>query len=1052
MSCEQLLDPQGIETPAPRLSWTLASDQRGERQTAYRVVAASTPELLAVGRADLWDSGRVDASDSVLVPYAGRLLASHERCVWKVRVWGREGGPSAWSEPAEWLTGRIGSSPWPGEWIGLAVPTRIETLAGTSWIAAPDDEPGVAAPAGVTYFRKAFEVPDEGEVDSAVFRVAADDRVAIFLNGRDLGSRSGPSSTKELNVTHRLLPGRNVIAVAVTNDGDAPSPSGLVAWLRARLVSGAEFTVVSDGAWLTSRAEAHGWNAPGLDDSGWVAAETLGQVGMPPWGPVRHAESRRLAARYLRKRVDLAKPIRRTVVSYSGLGLSELYVNGRKIGDQVLSPAMMEYPKRLPYVTRDVTGALVEGENAIGVVLGSGRFYSPRSEVYASMPTYGSPMLRLVLEVEHTDGSRTVVVSDGSWRLTDDGPIVANNEYDGEEYDARKELTGWSEADYNDTAWRPAEVLSHPAGELSAPMIEPIRVTETIQPKRVHQPRPGAYVFDLGQNMVGWCRLRVRGPAGARVRLRHAETLLPDGNLALANLRTAKATDVYTLKGDGLEVWEPRFTTHGFRYVEVTGYPGTPSLSAIEGRVAHDDLQPTGRFECSNPILNQVYRNAVWGLRGNYRSVPTDCPQRDERQGWLGDRLEIARGESYMFDVAAFYAKWLRDIRDAQQPSGSLPDVAPAHWPTYTDNVVWPSASVLLPGMLHEQYGDKRPIERQYQSSQGWIRHMSQYVEEGLIGRDSYGDWCVPPEDPLLIHSDDPTRKTDAALLASAFFSHDLERMQRYAEMLARPSDAAWFAERASEISRALNARYFDPAEGAYGNGTQTSCVIPLAFGLVPTAGREVVFDRLVRNVTKVNHGHIATGLVGGQYLLQTLTRGGRADLAYQIAAQEDYPSWGYMASRGATTIWELWNGDTADPAMNSGNHVMLIGDLLTWLYEDLAGIAPDPAAPGFKRILMRPQPVEGLDYVVAAHRSPYGWIESEWRRTKQGLAWRVVVPPNATATLYLPARGEAQVTESSVPIQRAEGVTPLGVRSGRLVVRVASGRYDFEIDHRDDH
>jgi alpha-L-rhamnosidase len=412
------------------------------------------------------------------------------------------------------------------------------------------------------------------------------------------------------------------------------------------------------------------------------------------------------------------------------------------------------HDKRVYYVTFDVTERIRRGVNALGVVLGGGRYYADRSVVYAGTRTFGWPKLRLHLRIEHEDGSVAEIVSDESWRLTTDGPILTASEFDGEGYDARKELPGWSAPGYDDSTWQRAPLAAAPPGELDAQMIEPIRVTQTLKAVGMTEPRPGVFVFDMGQNMVGWCRLKVRGPAGATVELRHAETLKPDGMLLRANLRGAQATETYTLKGAAQpEVYEPRFTYHGFRYVEVRGFPGRPTPDAIEGRVVHDDLPTIGDFASSSGLLKQIYRNVVWGIRGNYRGIPTDCPQRDERQAWLGDRSEVSRGESYVFDDSLFYAKWLQDILDTQGPDGRLPDVAPTFWPTSTDNVTWPSTLVIVPETLRRQFGDAAPAALVYEAAKRWIDHMLGFAEEGILSKDTYGDWCVPPEDTLLIHT-----------------------------------------------------------------------------------------------------------------------------------------------------------------------------------------------------------------------------------------------------------------------------------------------------------
>jgi alpha-L-rhamnosidase len=675
--------------------------------------------------------------------------------------------------------------------------------------------------------------------------------------------------------------------------------------------------------------------------------------------------------------------------------------------------------------------------------------------------------------------------------MTTDGPIVANNEYDGEEYDARLELGDWSKAGFTPPSplggeragvrgegglgqeasgtpattphpspliplpsegrgkpeWRPVQLVSAPEGVVSAQMIEPIRVTQTLQPISITEPKPGVFIFDLGQNLVGWCRLKVSGKAGTQVTLRHAETLNADGTLYLANIRGARVTDIYTLKGKGTEIWEPRFTYHGFRYVEVTGLPGRPTLAAIAGCVVHDDLPSAGDFTCSNPLVNRIYQNIVWGTKGNYRSLPTDCPQRDERQGWLGDRSEESKGESFIFDTQAFHEKWLQDMADAQRNSGSVPDVCPSYWPLYNDDVTWPSSTVIIPQALREQFGDTAIVARHYDSAKKWVDYMQRFVTNGIISRDNYGDWCVPPEDPKLIHSLDPNRITDKALLATAYFYHDLRLMEGYAKMLGKDADAQHFAQLAEQMKTAFNEKFLKRDLGQYDNGTQTSCVLPLAFGLVPDDLRGKVFDHLVEKITVETKGHIGTGLIGGQYLMRVLSDNGRPDLAWTIATQKDYPGWGYMVGKGATTIWELWNGDTADPAMNSGNHVMLVGDLVIWLYENLAGIKADPAQPGFKHIIMKPTLVHGLRSVRATHRSPYGIIASEWHWSGTTLDWWLEIPANTTATVYIPISGTSTVFKgNSRSIDDA--VKLLRYENERGVFEAGSGKYHFSILH----
>ena len=1037
LRCEDLKNPTGVDAVHPRLSWLLDSSGYDQTQKAYQILVASSPKALAANQGDWWDSGKISSDQSIQVSYAGKPLTSRAQCFWKVRVWDQAGQVSAWSQPAQWEMGLLAPADWDdAKWIGLDGEVATNNLTGTSWIWFPGGEPGQSAAAATSYFRRIVTIPASRMIKRAQFQYTGDNEGRGWINDFDLGARNNFRTVKFNDLTTRLESGRTYVFGLTGYHKNAAQPAGVVGLLEIEFTEGPPLIVPTDEQWKVSDHEVPGWRETNFDDSGWVAAHKIGPVGMAPWGNVRSAESRVLPARYLRKGFSVEKKIACATVSFSGLGLSELYVNGSKVGDHVLSPAFAQYNAREFYVTYDVTKNLQPGANAIGVMLGNGRFFADRSKVYAGTVNFGFPKLMLKLSITYTDGSSSKIVSDDSWKVTASGPIRANNDYDGEQYDARKEFPDWSRAGFDDSKWQPAELVASPGGVLSAEMIEPIRVTETVKPISMQELRPGVFLFDMGQNLVGWCRLHVSGASGTSVTLRHAETLKSDGSLYTANLRGAQMTDNYILRGGGQEVWEPRFTSHGFRYVEVTGFPGRPTLDSLEGRVVNDDLPTAGEFTCSNDLLNRIYRAIVWGTRGNYRSIPTDCPQRDERQGWLGDRSEESHGETYLFDNANLYAKWLQDMADAQRPGGSVPDIAPAYWPIYSDNVVWPSSSLIIPGMLREQFDDRRIIASHYDSMKQWLDFMSGYLTNGIISRDNYGDWCVPPEVQALIHSKDPARITDKTLLATSFFYHDNRLMEQYATLLGKTVDARVFHEQAEKIKGAFNEQFLDRDRGQYSNGTQTACVLPLAFGLVPEEFRQRVFNHLVDKIENETHGHIGTGLVGGQYLCRVLNDNGRPDMVFAMASQKTYPGWGYMMENGATTIWELWNGNTADPTMNSGNHVMLIGDYVVWLYEDLAGIKPDPEQPAFKHIIMKPTLVGDLTLVKATHKSPYGLIASEWHRNNNKFDWQIEIPANTTATVYVPASNFDKVTTNDLKAARFE--------NGYSIYELGSGKYHF--------
>ncbi len=765
------------------------------------------------------------------------------------------------------------------------------------------------------------------------------------------------------------------------------------------------------------------WSAPAFWTTGlFNEADWQGQwIGLDNAAPGdSETQWSRLAARYLRKEFTLKKEVKRATVHIAGMGLYELFINGQRIGNQVLAPAPTDYRKTILYNTYDVT-SLLQTENAMGVTLGNGRFYTMRQNYKPyKIATFGYPKLRLNLIVEYADGSKETIATNTTWKLTADGPIRSNNEYDGEEYDARKELGNWTQTGYDDKSWMPAQRVSIPSGTLRAQMMPGMKVTETLKPVSIKK-LGNKYILDIGQNMAGWVRFRVKGQAGDSIRLRFAESLQDNGELYTRNFRDARSTDVYVVSGRETKdaTWAPRFIYHGFRYVEVCGYPNAKAEDFI-AEVVEDEMEHTGSFSCSDETLNKIIRNAFWGIRSNYKGMPVDCPQRNERQPWLGDRTMGCWGESMLFDNYAMYAKWTRDIREAQREDGCIPDVAPAYWNYYSDNVTWPAALPMACDMLFTNFGDKRPIEENYPAIKKWVSHIREYymTKEYIITRDKYGDWCVPPESLELIHSKDPSRKTDGDLIATAYYLKVLQLMHRFANLQGLKADAAEWEELEHRMKDAFNARFLHVKEGTspvpghalypdsifYGNNTVTANILPLAFGLVPKNLIDAVAQNAVTSIITTHKGHISTGVIGVQWLLRELSRRGHADVAYLLATNQTYPSWGYMVEKGATTIWELWNGDTANPEMNSGNHVMLLGDLLPWCFNNLAGIRADRWKSGYKHIVFQPAfEIQELSNVDASYTSIYGKITSRWTKTPTHLEWDIELPANTTGEVHLP-------------------------------------------------
>lgn len=801
--------------------------------------------------------------------------------------------------------------------------------------------------------------------------------------------------------------------------------------------------------WTTKGASP--WSAPASWSMGLLSTRDwhgrwIGLDRAFPWDSAETLFSR-LSARYFRKAFRATGPVERATLSISGLGFYDLYINGRRIGDQVLAPIPTDYTKRVLYNTFDVTSALQHGENVLGVVLGNGLFFTMRQHYKPDkIKNFGYPKMLLELDIHYHDGTTRRVVSDSTWKVTADGPVRSDNLYDGEEYDATREMPGWNLPGFDDRRWLKAQHVQPPGGRLEAEMEEPVNVMDTLRPVSLHYLRPGVYILDMGQNMTGWLRIHVTGKRGQAVTLRFAESLQANGEVATANLRDARATDVYRLKGEGEESWAPDFVYHGFRYVEISGYPGTPALSDFTGEVVYNAVRSTGSFRSDNEILNQVYHNAEWSILGDYKGIPVDCPQRNERMPWLGDRAVSAYGESFVADNEKLYASWLRDIDEAQTPDGVIPDVAPAFWHYYTDDVTWPATFFTVAAMLYRQYGDLRPLSAHYGSMCRWLSHIREkYMRDDLIPRDKYGDWCMPPAVTDLIHATDSDRITDGTLIATAYYYHLLRLTSRSARLLDKPGEARSFDSLADRIRLAFNRKFLDDSKGYYSNGTVTANILPLYFGITPQKDTGRVFAHIVRTITDVYHRHVSTGVIGTAWLMRTLTRYGRPDLAADLATTTSYPGWGYMAASGATTTWELWNGNKANPRMSSRNHVMLLGDLVVWLYEDVAGIKTAPDEPGFGGIVMKPGLTDSVRYVDAAYHSVHGLISSRWKAEGTRFVWDVMIPGNTHALVYVPNITAAAITESGRPAKQATGVRFVAEKDGYALYRVGSGHYHFE-------
>ncbi|QFZ78340.1 Bacterial alpha-L-rhamnosidase [Streptomyces fagopyri] len=1017
---EYVQHPLGIDAQHPRLSWPVASDEPGMRQSAYQIrVASSAPGL---SHPDVWDSGKVTSGDSVLVPYAGPRLEPRTRYFWTVRVWGTDGGVSGWSEPSWWETGLMDAAQWSAQWVSAPPAlTDAPSLEGSAWIWFPEGDPANSAPAVTRWFRRGVELP--GGITAATLAITADNVYAVSVNGTEV-ARTDLATDNEgwrrpavVDVLAQVRSGTNVLAVSATNASEGPA--GLVAVLTLHTASG-EQRIVTDASWRSTDKEPAGaWREAGFDDSAWPAAKEAAAWGAGPWGRVVPAS---YAANQLRHEFRLPrKKVSRARLYATALGLYEAHLNGRRVGRDQLAPGWTDYRERVQYQTYDVTALLRSGGNALGVYVAPG-WYAGNVGMFGPHQYGERPALLAQLEVEYADGTSERITSGPDWRATS-GPIVAADLLGGETYDARKETAGWTSPGFDDRAWLavrgagdavPARIVAQVDG--------PVRVAEELPVKKVTEPEPGVFVLDLGQNMVGSVRLRVKGRAGTTVRLRHAEVLNPDGTLYTANLRTAAATDTYTLKGGGEETYEPRFTFHGFRYVELTGFPGTPTAKAVTGRVMHTSAPFTFEFETNVPMLNQLHSNITWGQRGNFLSVPTDTPARDERLGWTGDINVFAPTAAYTMESARFLSKWLVDLRDGQTADGAFTDVAPMVGTVGNGVAGWGDAGVTVPWSLYQAYGDRQVLEDAWPSVRSWLKYLEKNSDRLLRPAGGYGDW---------LNVDDETPKD---VIATAYFAHSADLASRIAQEIGE--DTAPWLDLFGRIREAFQRAYVT-AEGRVKGDTQTAYVLSLSMNLLPDALRKAAADRLVALI-EAKDWHLSTGFLGTPRLLPVLTDTGHTDVAYRLLQQRTFPSWGYQIDKGSTTMWERWDsikpdGSFQTPDMNSFNHYAY-GSVGEWMYTNIAGIAA--GRPGYREIVVRPRPGGDVTSARATFTSVYGPVSTQWHQRSGRFTLTCGVPPNTTAEVWIPAADRRAVTHDHGTFLREE--------DGCAVYRVGSGTHRF--------
>ncbi len=846
--------------------------------------------------------------------------------------------------------------------------------------------------------------------------------------------------------------------LAASSEKDLDREVGLL-WDSGRIESDQSIHVPYGGSSLTSGQRVY-WKVRAWDQAGrevesssawWEMGLLEGTDWQAQWIGAPFVDGPRTSSPspFLRKEFILKKSLVTARLYATAVGLYECHINGLRVGNALLTPGWTDYSKRVQYQTYDVTELLQQGANAFGAILGDGWGVGHIAWVgrqrYADRPQF---LAQIVLT--YSDGTKEIIATDNTWKVTY-GPILESDMLMGESYDARRELTGWHNPEYDDSRWWPVDVFTDIGAALIATYSPKVIQHEMLQPISIHEIPDFVnrrWIFDMGQNMVGWVRLCVRGEKGTTVSLRYAEALNPDRTLYTANLRPARNTDHYTLKGGDEEIWEPHFLFHGFRYVELLGFPGVPTDETLVGIVIHSDIPATGKFECSDPLINQLQQNIIWSQKGNFVDIPTDCPQRDERLGWTGDAQVFIRTAAFNMNVAGFFTKWTHDLEDAQYPNGAFPAVAPnpSVWSIGDGGPAWADAGVICPWTIYLCYGNTRLLEVRYASMQRFIEFLSKTSQNGLrcyaeyTGWHGFGDWLA------LDGSDGREGGTSKELIGTAFYAYSTHLLANIARIMGKHEDALRYSALSAEAHEAFIKRFVHE-DGTIQGDTQTSYVLALQFDLLPPELRQLAAAQLVRNIEQRDN-HLSTGFVGTPYINSVLSEMGHLDTAYALLKQTTWPSWLYSVTQGATTIWERWDGWThdngyQDPSMNSFNHYAY-GAVGAWMYAVIGGVDLDPDRPGYKHIIMHPQPGGGLTYATAELHSMYGMIRSAWTQEKDVFDWRITVPANTTAKVYVPAKDISHVTESGQPMEKANGVTFLQMESGSAVFGVVSGSYVF--------
>jgi alpha-L-rhamnosidase len=1068
---DDLKTPLGIDDPAPRLSWQLQDPARGAKQSAYEILVASRPELLAEGKADVSDSGKIAGDRSQNVRYGGPALEPGTRYFWLVKSWDAAGKPYAVSAISWWETGLLQQEAWRASWIGYETAEEATVRhAESAWITSPDAKTLAAekTPEQRLAYRQTITLAKP--VRRAALYATGQDTVSAWLNGTQLLKADPLPPYKQMpwkkfvraDATSKLKAGANTIALEAVHyvvnpngmvTADAPP---LIATLVVEYTDGTVAAFGSGTTWKTAIHAPQGWQAQKFDDSGWKSAVVWagepGSNGAPlghPWIPD--------SVKVLRHTFAVSAPVKSARLYATALGAYQMFLNGKRVGDDVLAPGWTDYRQRVKYQTYDVTAQLASGKNTIGALLAPGWYETPL-EWFQQPNNYGDtpPALRAQLHIEYTDGSDEWISTDASWQANT-SYILHSEIYDGESQDARLKLSGWDTAAFPAAGWKSAVAIEPKPVVIEAQDYPSIRIERPMEPKSVSEPKPGVYVYDFGQNFSGVERLRIKGPAGTDVKLRFAEIVNADGTIYTDNLRTAKVTDHFILAGNGVEEFMPQFTFHGFRYVELTGLAAAPGKDALSAVVFHTDAPFTAKLATGSAMVDQLWSNILWGQRSNFVGVPTDCPQRDERLGWMADAQVFWRAATYNMDLAAFSRKFAGDMRGTQTGTPYFGIYAPGTArPSMGSGAGWSDAGVVIPWTSWLQTGDVSMMQQNWAAMEKYLNAIEAANPDGLWKKESgtpFGDWLSPEG------------KTDYVLVATAYWAYDVTLMQQMAHAAHSSKDEAKYAHQFEKIRAAFQKQFVhedgfvagadntpspfgeinNPNARSNGGDTQAGYVLALHMNLLPENLRAAAAQKLADKI-EANHGLLGTGFLGTPYLLEELTKAGHAKLAYKLLLNTEYPSWGYLVGHGATTMWERWNGDQmkADPSMNSYNHYAY-GAVADWIYRYAAGVDATPLDPGFHTVVLHPTFDARLGHIAFDYASAYGPIHSDWIVNGATAEWHVSIPANTTGWLGLTTDEAAKYKLEGAALTGNKLVAP-GRRGEQSGFELAPGSYAFTV------